>query len=183
MQKLCILYLTDIAESKSFIYNYLFSRDNKQNKDSEEALSDMEKNQIILDLKKFKLQPNYKIKETTDYKIDLLKDKVPSDAAERMVIEEIREEKKARYKDITIKKASLVYVPKWIVSFESATTTTTTSNKIYRREILAASNTVLVDEIAYCPKDFFANIRGNKKMTYAICEICGKAYCESHIKK
>jgi hypothetical protein len=36
---------------------------------------------------------------------------------------------------------------------------------------------------AYCPKDFFANIRENKEMTYAICERCGNAYCKSHIEK
>ena len=109
----------------------------------------------------------------------MLKDRVPIDAAERMVLDEIAEEKKANEKYIKIKKEYLVYVPKWEINFE----TTASYNKIYRREILAASNTVLVDEIAYCPKDFFTKMRGNKKMTYAICEICGNAYCKSHIEK
>ena len=54
-----------------------------------------------------------------------------------MVLEEIAEEKKAKYEDIKVTKISLVYVPKWSIQFE----TTSADNKIYRREILAGSNT------------------------------------------
>ena len=54
-------------------------------------------------------------------------------------------------------------------------------NRTYAREILATSSTILMDEIAYCPKEFFARFRSSKKQTYAVCERCGNAYCRRHI--
>jgi RNA polymerase-binding transcription factor DksA len=53
----------------------------------------------------------------------------------------------------------------------------------YTREALAASNTILIAEIALCPKEFFARIMAVDKQTYAICERCGSAYCSNHINR
>jgi hypothetical protein len=94
-----------------------------------------------------------------------------------MVKEDVFEEKKAKYDDVEIyDKATSIYVSKWIINIEAA-------NKTYTREALAASNTILIDEIALCPQEFFALIRASRKQTYAVCEACGGAYCSKHIKQ
>jgi hypothetical protein len=67
-------------------------------------------------------------------------------------------------------------VPKWVINIES-------HNNAYTREILAASNTILIDEMTYCPHEFFARFRPSRKQTYAICERCGGAYCSRHIER
>jgi hypothetical protein len=48
---------------------------------------------------------------------------------------------------------------------------------------LAASKTFIVDEIADCPKLHFSlgKLWTVRKQTYAICEICGGAFCNEHI--
>jgi hypothetical protein len=74
------------------------------------------------------------------------------------------------------KASSCIYVPKWVINIESHNTT-------YTREILGASNTILIDEMAYCPLEFFARFRPSRKQTYAVCERCGGAYCSRHIER
>jgi hypothetical protein len=66
-----------------------------------------------------------------------------------MVKEEVVEETKVNYDDVQIidKAFPCIYAPKWVINIES-------QNRIYAREILAGSSTILMDEIAYCPKDF-----------------------------
>ena len=49
--------------------------------------------------------------------------------------------------EIMIRKASLVHIPKWVITFKA-------KEFIYARKILAASNTKLMDELEYCPKHF-----------------------------
>ena len=100
------------------------------------------------------------------------------DAARRMVREEVIEETKVNYDDVQIidNVSSCIYVPKWVINIES-------QNRTYVRAVLAASATKLIDEIAYCPKDFFARIRSGRKQTFAVCERCGNAYCSRHIDK
>ena len=73
-----ILYVTDNAGSKTPAYHF-FSKDTNRNKDSEETLHDIERNLIIRDLKTIKPIPNYRIKNITDYKIELLKKELPID--------------------------------------------------------------------------------------------------------
>jgi hypothetical protein len=105
--------------------------------------------------------------------------KVPIDAARRIVKEEIVEEKKVNYDNVRIVDrvpSSCIYVPKWVINIES-------QNAVYTREILAASNTILMNEIAYCPHEFFARFRPSRKETYALCERCGGAYCSRHIQR
>jgi RNA 3'-terminal phosphate cyclase len=113
-----------------------------------------------------------------DYGVTKHESKVPIDAARRMVKEEIVEEKKVKYENVQIidRASSCVYVPKWVINIESG-------NNVYTREILAAANTFLMDEIAYCPHEFFARFRSGRKETYAVCERCGGAYCSRHIEK
>jgi hypothetical protein len=40
-----------------------------------------------------------------------------------------------------------------------------------------------MNEIAYCPHEFFARFRHGRKETYAVCESCGGAYCSRHIER
>jgi hypothetical protein len=170
--------LDTIEQIESKIQSYpFFSKSNMRPKDSEELLGDIEKNKIIVDLQSTKPQPKYKIHQTGEYAVVKLEAKVPIDAARRMVKEEVIEETKVKYYDnmqVVDKALSSIYVPKWVINIES-------QNRKYAREILAASSTILMDEIAYCPKEFFARFRSSKKQTYAVCERCGSAYCRRHI--
>ncbi len=169
--------LDTIEQIETKVQSYpFFSKSSIRPKDSEEILGDIEKNKIIVDLQNIKPQPKYKIHQTGEYAVIKLEAKVPIDAARRMVKEEVIEETKVNYDDVQIidKAFSSIYVPKWVINIES-------HNRIYAREILAASSTILMDEIAYCPKEFFARFRSGKKQTYAVCERCGTAYCRSHI--
>jgi hypothetical protein len=70
-----------------------------------------------------------------------------------MVKEEVAEETKVSYDDVQIidKAFSCIYVPKRVINIGS-------QDRIYAREILAASSTILMDENAYCPKEFFPRV-------------------------
>jgi len=174
-----ILFETQDLDKKKNQPSYsFFSKSDIHPKDSEELLSDIEKNQIIRDLRTTKPQSKYKIQNTGEYAVIKHESKIPIDAARRMVKEEIVEENKVNYDSIQIidRAYSCIYVPKWVINIESA-------NSVYTREILAASNTFLMDEIAYCPHEFFARFRSARKETYAVCERCGGAYCSRHIEK
>lgn len=162
---------------KSRIYSTLFSKSRTHSKHSEELLNDMEKDQIIQDLRKIKPHHKYNIRQSADYAVIKLESKVPIDVECREIKEEVVNEYKVRYDEVKIT-SSCIYIPKWVINIESQNSTTT-----YTREILAASNTILMDEIAYCPKDLFSKIMTSKRQTYAICEICGGAYCSKHIRK
>jgi len=82
-------------------------------------------------------------------------------------------------KNVLIKKMHFLYVPKWSVIFLS-------KNIDYTREIFAFSGEKIEDSISYCPEHFKSDLLSflNKsKKTIAVCEICGKAFCEDHIKQ
>jgi hypothetical protein len=152
-----------------------FSKGETQNQEElEEILEEMEKNQIIDDLIHIGRSSQYKIKYSSEYAINKLECKLPANAAERMVLEEITREKKVQDDNVIIKTTSLIYVPKWLVNFKS-------KELGYRREVLPASQTVITDEIAFCPKELYEDRRHSKKKTYAVCEVCGRAYCGKHI--
>ncbi len=59
--------------------------------------SDIEKNQIIMDLQTMKPQPRYKIENTGEYVVIKHESKIPIGAARRMVKEEIVEENKVHH--------------------------------------------------------------------------------------
>ncbi len=81
-----------------------------------------------------------------------------------------------RKKDIQIFKKDVVIVPRWSIEFES-------KNSTYRREVLACSGTVLEDTIVFCPNHFkLGSIEFSKKQSVAVCETCGKALCEEHVR-
>jgi hypothetical protein len=168
----------DLDKKKNQPSYSFFSKSHTHPKDYEELLNDIEKNQIIKDLQIMKPQYKYRIQSTGEYAVIKHESKVPIDAARRMVKEEIVEEKKVKYDNVQIidRASSCVYVPKWVINIESG-------NNVYTREILAASNTFLMDEIAYCPHEFFARFRSGRKETYAVCERCGGAYCSRHIER
>ena len=106
---------------------------------------------------------NYKIKSTENYSVNIIEDKISLKSAERTVSQKIiqdntmkvlyevrkskgkKEEKEMniipRYADITIEKRILVYLPKWIIMIKGGAS-------VYKRKILAASNNIIIDEIA-----------------------------------
>jgi hypothetical protein len=118
----------------------------------------------------------YKIerKESEEYVFNKLERKMSADAAERMVLEDVVRKTNAEEEHVMIKKPSLIYVPKWLINIQSNETQ-------YRREVLPASESVIIDEIRFCPKEFYEKKRPSNKKTYAICEVCGRAYCSRHI--
>ncbi|MEN6611246.1 MAG: hypothetical protein ABFC24_10405, partial [Methanoregulaceae archaeon] len=77
-------------------------------------------------------------------------------------------------KHIQLIGGELIYVPKWLIHFSSFGTK-------FTRELLAHSGTVLEDTIQYCPLHFKLGALSVKKKTTAVCEVCGKAFCEEHI--
>jgi hypothetical protein len=82
-----------------------------------------------------------------------------------------------RRKDVQIFRKDIVILPRWSIEFES-------KNCTYRREILACSGTVLEDTLESCPGHFkLGSIDFSKKQSIAVCEVCGKALCEEHIRQ
>jgi hypothetical protein len=77
-------------------------------------------------------------------------------------------------KDITIEDAYYVYVPSWEVEFQF-------KDKVYVREILANSNTMLSDRIMECAD--CADTKHTVSKAIALCEECGKPYCKDHVHK
>jgi Holliday junction resolvase len=159
---------------KKHAHSFFSKGENQNQEESEQILDEMEKTQIMLDLKNIQWTSQYKIEHSSKYAINKLECKLPANAAERMVIEEVVQEKNVQDDDVMIRKPSLIYVPKWLINIKSKDTS-------YRREVLPASETVIIDEIAFCPKEYSEKRRSSKKKTYAICELCGRAYCSSHI--
>jgi hypothetical protein len=127
------------TESKSFMNIFIPKRiSNKSHQhDDVEEYSEVEKNEIVTDLKTLDPVSNYKIKSTEDYSVNIIEDKISFKTAERTVYQKIikdnttkvffqvrktkgkKEEKEIniipRYVDITIEKKILVYLPKWII--------------------------------------------------------------------
>jgi hypothetical protein len=169
--------IIQVAEKETFykdrIYHF-FTKIDEQNQVLEDILDEMEKTQTIEDLNKIECRSQYRIERSSEYAINALECKVPANAAERMVLEDVVKGKNVEDEDVRISKPTLIYVPKWLINIESKTIN-------YRREVLPASETVIIDEIAFCPKDLSEKRRASKKKTYAVCEICGHAYCGSHI--
>jgi hypothetical protein len=82
-----------------------------------------------------------------------------------------------RRNDILIQKKDVVIIPRWSIEFES-------KNSSYRREVLACSGVILEDTMEYCPNHFkLGAIEFSKKPSVAVCESCGKALCEEHIRQ
>ncbi len=69
----------------------------------------------------------------------------------------------------------MTYVPKWIITIKAG-------KHIYKRKILGASKTLILDEIYFCPKAL-GKIWSVRKQVSAVCEICGSAFCDVHIFK
>jgi predicted nucleic acid binding AN1-type Zn finger protein len=84
---------------------------------------------------------------------------------------------KLEYYRVVVNRKSLIYVPKWIIAIKAGEHT-------YHRKALAASSTLIVDEIAFCPNHFsLGKIWSARRRTSAVCEICGGAFCNEHIFK
>src|SRR5919106_1497238 len=156
-----------------------------------------ERNQIIHDLKNVEHIRDHRLLLTSDYGINIINNKVSLIVAEKTVIQDIvmRNSKEVSYSitkrkgkteekklqivpkrhDIEIKRKSLVYVPKWKISFRSG-------DFEYKRTALAPSCIFIVDEIALCPMhSSLAKIWNRQKRSIAVCEICGGAFCNDHI--
>ncbi len=165
-------------------------------KKSDEKLAMKEGKQIAEDVIAMKPESKYRVFQTSEYNVSIVKPTVKSQNAQKTVIQQViedtrkeedyevrtkygKETKKilliAKPSEVIIKKASLIYVPKWNVDIESGQVT-------FMRKALAASKTVLVDTIAHCPRHLsIGDTQLVKKQTYAICELCGGAFCKDHV--
>jgi hypothetical protein len=74
----------------------------------------------------------------------------------------------------------IINVPKWTIHFNSFGT-------IFVREVLAHSGAILEDTTEYCPQHLsfgvISHVIKTKQKTIAVCEECGKAFCEIHIDR
>jgi len=84
---------------------------------------------------------------------------------------------KPKRKQVMIKKIVFFYVPKWNITFSC-------KDIDYSRKMFAYSGNLIEDTIAFCPEHFsLGNIQLISKRSIAVCEVCGKALCEDHVKK
>ncbi|HEX9677965.1 restriction endonuclease [Nitrososphaera sp.] len=165
-------------------------------KTSEEKQAKREEKQITEDLTTIRPERKYDVYQTSEYFVSRLKPTVRTESAQRSVIEQVIDDTKredsydvrtrhgedsrnffviAKAHEVQIRKAQLIYVPKWTLDIESGQVT-------YMRKVLAASKTVLVDTISQCPRHFtIKDIQLVKKQTVALCELCGAAFCKDHI--
>lgn len=192
-----ILY-QDLTTSKNQIPD-LFSKMSQDPLYKESVLNDMEENTVIHDLLHIKPEFHYEIPRFPNYLLEVLEPILPAKAAKSMILAEIVEDntKNITYKmkfvngrtedremrvtpkqsEIRITKTALVHLPKWVIIFKA-------KEVIYTRKIMAASNTILMDELEFCPKHFSRwKVWQGKKPVYAVCDTCGSAYCEDHINK
>jgi hypothetical protein len=162
------------ARYKEYAQSF-FSKEENQNQEEEleEILDQIEKTKIIEDIKNIQWISQYKIEHSSEYAINKLECKLPANAAERMVLEDVVRKKNVEDDDVVIRKPSLIYVPEWLINIKS-------NEAHYRREVLPASETVIIDEIMFCPKEFYEK-RPSSKRTYAVCQVCGCAYWSNHI--
>jgi len=79
-------------------------------------------------------------------------------------------------KDIALDTGEVVYVPKWQIYFNAFGT-------VYTREVLACSGKKLEDTIAYCPNHFKVGVIVVHQKNSAVCEKCGSAFCDAHIRQ
>jgi len=80
-----------------------------------------------------------------------------------------------RRRDISLLPGSeLIFVPKWSIHFSAF-------GVLYSKEVLAHSGAVLEDTMQFCPSHFKTGLFTVKKKTKAVCEVCGRAFCEEHI--
>ena len=81
-------------------------------------------------------------------------------------------------KNVLLKRTNFFYLPKWSISFLSG-------NVDYTREVFAFSGNKIEDTITYCSKHFGRELLSyiiQSKKSIAVCEICGQAFCEEHVK-
>lgn len=156
---------------------------------------------LLKELKSAKKAAKYAITIEHDYKITVLKPIIPIRDVLKLAIEMIinRNKHKINYKlkkqkdalfhqsksiefvpkrkDITLISQNLVQVPRWTIQFKA-------HNLIYTRKMFAYSGTIVEDTILYCQKQQKTGLlHGSHKKAIALCEFCGKSFCENHIKK
>jgi hypothetical protein len=166
-----------------------------------DLITNAEITQTIMDLKTFGAVPNNKIILNGDYEVGIIGDEISIKMAERKVLKKVvsdgtqkvsyytssgKAKKKEQKIEITPrlsevrinrKPDGLIYVPKWIITIKAGEHT-------YKRKALAASNTFILDEIAFCPNhSALGKIWSRPKQTSAVCEICGGTFCDDHIFK
>jgi predicted RecB family endonuclease len=165
----------DVIMDTSVYAILFFSKNEKFSPEQvDEQLNKIEEAKVYRDLTTLKPESQYRLEKTGEYAINKLDCKITKNVAERMVLEKVVQDKGANHSDVKFNKSLLVYVPKWLILFESKTTA-------YKREILSASQQIIFDDIALCPKELLGRIRSAQKRTYAICEVCGRAYCKNHM--
>jgi hypothetical protein len=192
-----ILY-EDEKDGVSNIKQMFFSKKSNTDKSLfEDSLQKLEHSQICLDLKNIKPKIHYKIQENPDFSIKVLEPDLSIKTATIIILEKIIQTniKEISYdvktskdefetktitivpkkSDIVFKKSSLIYVPIWKIDISYQDMT-------YRREAMAASKTMILDEIKLCPKDFSSLKFWTKwKTTDVLCETCGIALCDDHL--
>ena len=138
------------ASYKKYARSFFSKKENQnqEDKELEEILDQIEKIETIEDIKTILCVSKYKIEHSSEYAINKLECKLSANAAERMALEAVVREKNAEDDDVVIKKSSLIYVPKWSINIRS-------KEAHYRREILPASEKVIIDDIMFCPKEFY----------------------------
>jgi hypothetical protein len=155
---------------------------------------------LLNELSRYQKATNYDVSVTNDFHVNKMEPEIPSRFATKLAVDFISDKnsKNITYRpkssksmldtikvvkfipqknQIMIKKTSFFYVPKWSITFAS-------KDIEYSRQLFAFSGTVVEDTIAYCPEHFeIGGLKFHTKNSVAVCEICGQALCEDHVKQ
>ncbi|MFZ0554059.1 MAG: hypothetical protein WBL67_14560 [Nitrososphaeraceae archaeon] len=117
------------------------------------------------------------MKQTGEYTLEISQARIHQSAAERIVMEQVVEDTKSKHHEVIISGSLLIFVPKW-------STTIQFKDCRYTRQALAASKTILLDEIEFCSRDYLSSSLLRKpevRKTFAVCDDCGMVLCRKHI--
>jgi len=125
-----------------------------------------------------KLQPEIILREAQNLAVDYI---ISRGTREISYVKRRRDYDETMYMKYIPKKSSIniirkeiLLVPRWEIYFSSLGT-------IFTRELLGCSGTILEDTMAYCPRHVKLGMLSQRKKTIAVCESCGRAFCEDHI--
>ena len=155
---------------------------------------------LLNELSRYQKATNYDVSVTNDFHVNKMEPEITSRFATKLAVDFIidKNSKNITYRpksstsmldtikvvkfipqkdQMMIKKPSFFFVPKWSITFVS-------KDIEYSRQLFAYSGTVVEDTIAYCPEHFeMGGLKFHTKNSVAVCEICGQALCEDHVKQ
>jgi len=166
-------------EGKDIPESYRLSRIPSEYLDSEQLriCAKAEKSQTAIEILNTPSELHFQVNKSDEYAVTAISSRVSEGAAWRKALEEITRSEKIQHDSVELINTEVLHVPFWEITFK------TIGEKRYHRRSLAPSGSILYDELELCPLDEPSRFKRSIRLTYAICERCGKALCKEHIRK